>query len=227
MNNLYEKTFFNSKGCKINTNIVQINEADIEILKEFIMTQFQLLTIKDYFIIDDIDTELPEILRDSNSYMIGVVYNNSLIAIQALDFNERINKLFCSILKVNKQIGEMGWTLVDKDYYGFKISRYLIKKIEFFAVRSFDEKILISTVHPNNIPALKLYLSLGYYGVKLNNLFSLDRIICVKNTKYDLWHNKIIIETTNERQLSQYLNNNYVLIDIIKLDSKYFYVLVK
>ncbi len=210
----YDKQFFS-------IDIVRFSNNDYGYVKNFITTQYELIQNKDFFIIDDIDSTLPQIFN-CDGMVFGALYNDELISIQAIDICKQTgNSLAPYINKEIKDINfaEMGWTMTKKEYQNKGIASSLIKYVENFV---HVNNILVSTVHPQNIAALSTFLHNGYVGINLDNYYGVPRVFLVKRT-YNLDFNQKV-EFSNPHQLMIAFNKGFILVDIKKIKNQEIYI---
>lgn len=201
-------------------DIVQFSNNDYEYVKKFIVIQYNLIQNKEFFIIEDIDSTLPEIFKYAG-IVFGALYNDELIAVQAIDISKQThNSLAPYINKGIKDINfaEMGWTMTKKEYQNKGVASGLLKYVENYV----HNYVFVSTVHPQNIFALSTFLHNGYVGINLDNYYGVSRIFLIKNT-YNLDFNQKF-EFSRLNQLKTAFNEGLILVDIKKNRNQDIYV---
>lgn len=198
--------------------LIALCKEDTENVKNFILTQYNYFDRKDYFIIDDLDTELPCIFEKNMGIIYGVLYDNKLIALQAIDFSKRNDQMLRPYIQkfVNKdcQIYELGWTLVEKEFRGFNIADYLIKYTKKH-ISDRQDHILVATVHPENITALYLFFRNGFNGYLLDEYYGYIRMFLINNPILKNIDSQIYVEPKDFKKIKELFNNGYVCSNII------------
>lgn len=163
------------------TEIIRMGISDFNRLKDFIIEQYNTLECKDFFIIEDIDTELPIILK--NGIVISIVKNNQILGLQAIDLNKKNSSNLKEILNPtgdsNLEFYELGWTLIHNEYREKGFATKLLKQICSY-LNFVSEFILVATVHPLNNAAFKLYSNFGFRAMFQTKYYGYDRILMVK-----------------------------------------------
>lgn len=200
-----------------NLKIVVFEKKDIELLREFVLFNYNQLVNKDFFIIDDFDTSFMN-LFNGYGYVIGMKNeNDEIVALEACDSSKEIYNTYKNIIekKISKvQIVEIGWSITRIDYAKHKIASHLIKLLE----KKIENNIVVfvSTVHPENIAGLRLFLNLGYYGYAFkNDWHKVPRIFLVKTHHLYTFSSKKHREEVEFAQIEKYFNRGYILVDYI------------
>lgn len=224
-----EKISFNYNNNILNMRLVSLLKEDTEMVRRFILEQYEMLERKDFFIIEDIDTELPLLFGQNTGFVYGIVMNDSLIAIQAIDCSVKNDAMLRNHLRNliddKIKIYEMGWTMVDYKLRGHHIAEYLL---EYIQSKINDENIaLIATVHPENILALKLYFKNGFKGYVVDNYYGYCRFFLIKTLKYSnlYFDNGVYVDFADTRMIKEMLERKYICTEIIKRKNKFFYLL--
>lgn len=219
-----EKVIFNKENNIFCMGLVALFKDDIKIVKEFILTQHVNLERKDFFIIEDLDTELPIIFEKNNGIVYGICWEDKLVAIQAIDFstkNDRMLRTYVQeFLEEDCQIYEMGWTLVGGEFRGCHIAEYLLGYIEKQIISL--GCVLVATVHPENVVALGLYLKNGFKGYSIGNYYGYHRMFLMKtsvsyNAKF-IMH----VECKDLERIEKMFNKGYVCSEVVKKEGKSF-----
>lgn len=223
-----EKIMFNRDKDIFNMMLVSLSKEDINLVRNFILKQHYMLEREDFFIIEDLDTELPLIFEENKGCVYGIFLNNKLVAMQAIDFNSENDTILRPHVQIfldeDCHIYEMGWTLVDQEFRGCHIAEYLLKYVES---QINDSRIaLVATVHPENTRALKLYLKNGFIGYTVSEYYGYCRMFLIKTsllTNINLGiDNGICVEFTNLKKIKEMLDKQYACVGIIKKKEQYF-----
>lgn len=213
-----KKLTFKRKNDIFYMELVALYKEDIENVKNFVLTQYNYLDRKDYFIIDDLDTELSCIFEKDMGTIYGIVCESNLVALQALDSNENNSKMLRPYIQkfIDKdcKIYELGWTMVKKELRGFHIADNLVKYTEKQILNESDY-ILVATVHPENTKALQLFFRNGFNGYLLDKYYGYIRMFLIKKPMPEKIHSQICIEPTNFEKIKELFNNGYVCSNII------------
>ena len=168
-------------------HIERMNLSHFEIIKQFILNQHALMTHKEFFIIDDIDSELPSIL--ANGIVIALLYGEDIVGIEALDVSKQnsdnLKTRIDSQYVDNKLLYELGWAMVRNDCRG---RGYAIKLFEAIAsfVHVSEEFVLVATVHPMNEISNRLCSRLGFVPVSHSDWFGYDRVFMIKDDGFSV-----------------------------------------
>ena len=218
-----KKLTFKRKNDIFHMEVVILCKEDIEYVKNFVLTQYNYFDRKDYFIIDDLDTELPCIFEKDIGIIYGILYKSNLVALQAIDFSENNDKMLRPYVQrfINKdcKIYELGWTLVKKEFRGFHIADYLINYAEKQILNESDY-ILVATVHPENTKALQLFFRNGFSGYLLDEYYGYIRIFLINNPIPENIHSQICVEPTNFEKIKELFSNGYVCSNIVSSSNK-------
>lgn len=79
------KLQFNSNNDSDEISIKKMGISDFDNIKDFVVEQHNNLEREDFFIIEDIDTELPVIL--SNGIVVAIMQNDKILGLQAIDLS--------------------------------------------------------------------------------------------------------------------------------------------
>jgi RimJ/RimL family protein N-acetyltransferase len=218
-------------------DIVKFNSADFSKIRRFVLGICKRFDDPTFFIIDDIDSVLPSILKEKYGLVYGITCGNEIIAIQAINYgiDELLN--FSEVLEIAKDIifMEVGWAMVAPLYRKNNLSTQLSKLLEQTAFKETGNEICVATVHPLNISSVFLFLRLGYIGVKLTYHFNLIRLIMVKKIHlhfpFNVVHEFIAIKNSDYNQQfhlmekgyvchDAFIEQNNVLLKFIKFDFK-------
>lgn len=217
-----------NKLCDL--EVVKLELSDLNFIKVFILKEYENIQQKDFFIIDDIDTELPMILNN-NGIVYGVLHNNEIVAIQAIDFSiENNNHLKPYLAKYISGVNyvEMGWTMTKSSYQHKSIASSLIKLLEEAVSDKLEKSILVTTVHPRNLKALKTYLHNGYLGYTLERYYGLPRIFMLKiSNKIYKKELAFKIEASNYEEIKKAFKDGFVLFDIVQEEQIDYFVYQK
>lgn len=218
------KIDFSNQGNIFSATLVVLEDDDIQAVRCFVLEQHAKMKRKEFFIIEDLDTELPLILEKDKGVAYGVLLDNKIIAIQAIDFSvensERLRFFIHSFLKNDYPIYEMGWTMVDSEFRGYHIAGYLVSYIE----NSIKEQncILSVTVHPENIKALALYMKQGYRGYAIAEYYGYSRMFLIKMQLSGRVISKMCIECSKLKEIQDALCKQYFCESVIEKDGKAF-----
>ena len=161
--------------------IIKMGISDLDKIKAFIIDQYKALECKDFFIIEDIDTELPIIFN--NGIVIAIVKNNQILGLQAIDFSknnsDNLKEVLNSVYDSDSEFYELGWTMIHVEYRKKCYAKRLLKRICSY-LDSMTEYVLVATVHPMNDAAFKLYFDLGLRPTLQTKYYGYDRIFMVK-----------------------------------------------
>ena len=219
-----DKISFLNRKNELLTNLCYLDKNDIQNVREFILKQHERLERKDFFIIEDLDTELPLIFEKSNGAIYGIYLGTQLVAIQAIDFSSenssRLRLIVQSYLKDDFPLYEMGWTLVDSRFRGYHIAKYLVQYIENMI--SGRNCILVATVHPENIRALALYMKMGYKGYNIGEYYGYRRMFLIKSPLHREVILKKHIEYSELTKIQEALNHHFLCENIVELGGKIF-----
>lgn len=219
-----EKVIFNRENNIFCMSLVALFKDDINIVKEFILAQYVNLERKDFFIIEDLDTELPAIFEKNKGIVYGICKEDKLIAIQAIDFsikNDRMLRRYVQkFLEEDCQIYELGWTLVDEEFRGCHIAEYLLEYIEKQITGL--GRVLVATVHPENVVALGLYLRNGFKGYSIDNYYGYYRMFLIKTSVF--YNTKVImhVECKDLEKIERVFNKGYICLEVVKKMGKSF-----
>jgi|GEM_PF-2825490 len=197
-------------------DVVRFGEINFQQIKHFILELCKGLEDPTYFITDDIDTELPFLLKEKYGLVYGILCGNNIIALQAIDYDRNKTLNFHELLGIGKSnnIMEVGWAMVDTLYRGQNLSVYLSNLLEQAAYKETCNEICVATVHPKNTSSLFLFLKLGYIGVKLTCHYNVIRLIMTKklNSHFpiDPTQETIIVKDDDYNQQTQLTENGYV-----------------
>ena len=218
------KINFNNKRNILNVTLVVLEDTDIQAVRRFVLEQHAKMERKDFFIIEDLDTELPLIFENDKGVVYGVMLDNKIIAIQAIDFSVensvRLRYFIHSFLKNDYPIYEMGWTMVASEFRGYHIAEYLVSYIE----NSIKEQncILSATVHPENIKALALYMKRGYRGYAIAEYYGYNRMFLIKMPLSGKVISKVCVECSKLKEIQDTLCKQYFCENIVEKDDKGF-----
>lgn len=166
--------------------IYKLEYSDLHYVKSFIENQYFKLPNKDFFIMDDLDTEFSNILlKEGLAY--AVIQNNKIISLQALDLNQDNLNFIKEIIPFNckkRKVAEMGWSLTHHKYRNRGLCQLLIKELEQTTALKNDSIIYFTTVHPDNFVALKTYLKSGFVGIAFQIHYNLPRIVLTKSSDF-------------------------------------------
>ena len=210
--NKLEQISINNHLC----NIVRFDETDLQQIKDFVLKQCKELEDPTYFITDDIDTELPLLLKEKYGLAYGVVCENNIVALQAIDYDINKTLNFYELLGIDKSnnIMEVGWAMVNPLWRGQNLSVYLSNLLEQEAYKETCNEIYVATIHPKNTSSLFLFLKLGYVGVKLTSHYNVIRLVMVKklNSHFpiDPTQETIIVKDDDYKQQTQLTEKGYV-----------------
>ncbi len=161
--------------------IKELKTDDFSIVKDFILEQHRKLVRKDFFITDDLNTELPVILEEG--LVIGLFHGDVLIGIQALDMNKENSAILKDIISptytTSLNIYELGWTIIHTDYRNNSYAHYLVKNIIEMADIS-DKCVLLVTIHPENVAAIHLYEDFGFQPIFQTKYYGYERVFMLK-----------------------------------------------
>ena len=209
-------------------DVVKFDEKDFHQIKHFILKLCKGLDDPTYFITDNINTELPLLLKEKYGLAYGIVFENNIIAIQIIDYD--INKAlrFYDLLNIDKRknIMEVGWVMVTPLYRRQNLSVYLSNLLEQKVYRETYREICIATVHPKNTSSLFLFFKLKYIGIKLTSHYKVIRLVMIKklNTHFliDLTQETIIVKDDNYKQQAKLLKIGYVCYSAFVAESNVF-----
>lgn len=219
-----EKIVFNKEKDIYEMSLVSLFREDIEMVKNFVLKQHCMLERKDFFIIEDLDTELPLIFEQDKGAVYGIFWNERLVALQAIDFSSKNDKMLRPyvqmFLEKNYHIYEMGWTLVDQKFRGCHIAEYLLKYMESKINNS--SSVLVATVHPQNVKALELYLKSGFKGYAVDEYYGYCRMFLIKTSLIISTASRINVECTDLEKIQEMLDMQYICVEIIKREGQAF-----
>lgn len=204
--------------------IRELTIKDYPLVENFILEQHELLSNKDYFIIDDIKEELPKILGDMG-IMYGLFLNDELVSIQAVDLSQSVHTTLTQNISskyTNRQLAEIGWTMTKHGAQGKGYAGILLKQLENKVTHNYD---FVATVHPDNIASLNLYLHNGYIGVNFKIVFGLPRIFLLKTRSNINLSDTVPILVSTQDGLEKHLNNGYVCCGVDIINEKIFYLM--
>lgn len=217
-------TFYKDKDA-FNMRLVSLSKEDIRLVRNFILKQHEKLERKDFFIIEDLDTELPLIFEQNNGYVYGIFLNNRLVAMQAIDFSSKNDKMLRPHVQIfldeNCCIYEMGWTLVDSEFRGCHIAEYLLKYAEF-QVNNLDVA-LVATVHPENIKALELYIKSGFRGFAISKYYGYQRMFLIKKSLTNSLGSRVYVEYRDLKKIQQMMDMHYICVEIMRKEEQVFF----
>lgn len=223
-----DKFDFKDKRNSFNMTLVALEKTDIQVVRCFILEQHSKMNRKDFFIIEDLDTELPLIFEKDKGIVYGILLDNRIIAIQAIDFSaENSRKLQLHIheyLNNDFPIYEMGWTLVDLEFRGYHLAKYLVSYVEKTIMK--QECILLATVHPENIKALVLYMKQGYRGYTIKGYYGYSRMFLIKFPLSGEVISKVYVELGDLKKIQEALNKQYFCGNIVEKDNNIFIEMV-
>lgn len=208
-------------------------KTDYKAIKNFVLQQYELLPNKSFFIIDDINTELPFLFNNKNGRVYIATHNNHIIALQTVSFlnnNQLQSQLQHQSIFLSNNYVEFGWTMVAPDYRKKGIAINLSRKLEEDLFNQTESVVYVATVHPQNINSLYLYFKLGYIGLELHEHFGLPRLFLVKSNGVQtqtIKGTEILIGFSDQSTLKQSLNNGYICASICADNNNYFYKLRK
>lgn len=204
--------------------LVSLFKEDIEIMKNFILKQHINLDRKDFFIIEDLDTELPIIFEEDKGTVYGFFLDDKLVATQAIDFSSKNDRMLRpymrGFLEEDCQICELGWTLVDREFRGCHIAEYLLKYIEK-QISSLG-RVLVATVHPENVIALGLYLGNGFKGYSVGEYYGYHRIFLIKTYVSCNTNFRMHVECKNLEEIEKMFEKGYVCSEVVRKEGKLF-----
>lgn len=219
---------FNRKNNTLNAKLVILEEDDIQAVRSFVLEQHAKMDRKDFFIIEDLDTELPLIFAKGRGLVYGIVLDDKIIAIQAIDFSaensRRLKSYIHKFVKKNFPIYEMGWTLVASEFRGYHIAEYLVSFLENTTVKK--EHILLATVHPENYKALALYMGRGYRGCVITEYYGYWRMFLIKMPLSGKVVSKAYVECSDLKIIQDALCRQYFCENIVEKNGKVFLEMV-
>lgn len=219
-----EKVTFNKGNNIFCMKLVALFKEDIEIMKNFILKQHINLDRKDFFIIEDLDTELPIIFEEDKGTVYGIFLDDKLVATQAIDFSSKNDRMLRpyvrEFLEEDCQICELGWTLVDGEFRGCHIGEYLLKYIEK-QITSLG-RVLVATVHPENVIALGLYLRNGFKGYSVGEYYGYHRMFLIKTYVSCNTNFRMHVECKNLEEIEKMFKKGYVCSEVVRKEGKLF-----
>lgn len=205
-------------NCK--ADIVQLFEVDYNKIRSFVIHEYNHMNPAQ-FIIDDIDNKLPQILKSNCGMVVGAIYNGTIIALQAMDYNILGNSFFCEQFPsflANTTFMELGWTITAPCFRGNELAIYLGKLIETASLHKTGNNFSVATIHPENAYAVRTFLKLGYLGVALVTHFNVIRLLVFKDITYNnrikIYSPTIYIDNNDCEKLSYYFYKGYFCNDI-------------
>lgn len=220
----------NDSQSELSLELVKFELSDYELLTNFIFEQYKQITNKEFFILDDIDTALPLILNN-NGIVYGALYNDEIVAIQAIDFsieNHSNLKPFLAKYFRDSVFVEMGWTMTKIGFQNKGIATSLIKQLEEAILDNLKNTVLVTTIHPSNIKALKTYLHSGYLGYTHETYYGLPRIFLLKYfNRLDKKNLTIKINTSDTECIKRAFENGFMLSDIAQEEKIIYFVYQK
>lgn len=161
--------------------IKKMEYSDLEKVKDFILEQYKKLEYKDFFIVEDIDTELPVIFNDG--IVIALMKNEQILGLQALDFSKNNSDNLKEVLKPVYMSGlnlyELGWTMIHVDYRRKGYAKKLIQTICTY-IDCLTQYALVATVHPLNKAAYRLYLDAGLKPIFQTKYYGYERVFMIE-----------------------------------------------
>lgn len=195
--------------------VVRFEEFEFYQIKKFILKQCKELKDSSFFITNDIDSELPLLLKRGYGLVYGIVIENKIVAVQAIDYNidGKIDFLKAHKICNNNNFIEVGWAMVAQQYRKIKLATYLSKLLEQHTYQEIGNKICVATVHPKNTDSILLFFRLGYIGIELTFHFNVIRLIMIKKVNsfisFDLNQKSIIVRNDNFRQQEVLFDSGY------------------
>ena len=175
------KLQFNSNNDSDEISIKKMGISDFDNIKDFVVEQHNNLEREDFFIIEDIDTELPVIL--SNGIVVAIMQNDKILGLQAIDLSLKnssaLQEILQSVYTSNGELYELGWTMVRKECRGKNYAKKLIEHVCSY-LGDISEYTLVATVHPANTIALKVYMAYGMKPIFQTQYYGYDRTFLIK-----------------------------------------------
>jgi len=227
-----EKIAIKNKGM-VWVDIIKLSSKDFPHLKKFVLKNYMQIKDKNHFIIDDIDTELPFLLKENEGLVFGIKINGELVAIQAINFNKNDRLNFCKLIdNYNRRdsIMEIGWAMVDKYYQGNGFSIKLMRYLEKEAFQKTQNEICLATVHPHNINSLFVFFKAGYVGYKILQYYGKERIFLLKNVNHEIYidyHTTVSASNNNFHLPTLPFFQDYVCFNIQKERHEYKFLFAK
>lgn len=198
---------------------VQLSADDYGALERFIKVESKYLERKEFFITDDIVDVLPKILAPGRGVVLSAQVGGQIIGVQAIDFAPNaalINHLCRDHYSPN--VWEASWSFVSRMYRGIGIAQGLYQACEEKSIGSNTDVTIVATIHPLNVPSLKLYFSTGFLGISLISHFGLPRVLMVKDERrrYDKIHHPSFTESldTKSSKLPEKFCKDRILVDV-------------
>ena len=198
-------------------NVVRFDETDFQQIRHFVLELCKKLDDPTYFITDDIDSDLPILLKEKYGLVYGIIHENNIVALQAIDYNINKTLIFYDILGIDKNnntIIEIGWAMVSPQCRKKGFSIHLSKLLEQATYLEIGNKICVTTIHPKNTNSLFLFLRLGYIGIKLTCHYNVIRLVMIKklNSYFSIvsTQESIIVKNDDFEQQAQLLENGHV-----------------
>lgn len=214
-------------------DLVRFHESEFELVKNFVVEQHKNLNDSTYFIIDDIDSELPNILKDGRGAVIGFIYQEKVISIQAVDYDVEglLNLQSTFQIYEFERLMEIGWAMVLPDFRKIGLASFLLNYLEELAKDEHSNKEFAATVHPNNVGSVALFLNNGYVGFRLKEHFGLIRMLLVKVKDLDAlnvdYRNYVEVLSSQYDEQTKLFNNGYICKEIRAEDSKTYLIFFK
>lgn len=175
------KLQFNSNNDSDEISIKKMGISDFDNIKDFVVEQHNSLEREDFFIIEDIDTELPVIL--SNGIVVAIMQKDKILGLQAIDLSLKnsltLQEILQSVYTTNGELYELGWTMVRKECRGKNYAKKLIEHVCSY-LEDISEYTLVATVHPANTIALKVYMDYGMKPIFQTQYYGYDRTFLIK-----------------------------------------------
>lgn len=175
------KLQFNGNNDSDEISIRKMGISDFDNIKDFVVEQHNNLERKDFFIIEDIDTELPVIL--SNGIVVAIMQNDKILGLQAIDLSLKnslaLQEILQSVYTTNGKLYELGWMMVRKECRGKNFAKKLIEHV-CSCLEDISGYTLVATVHPANTIALKVYMDYGIKPILQTQYYGYDRTFLIK-----------------------------------------------
>lgn len=175
------KLQFNGNNDSDEISIRKMGISDFDNIKDFVIEQHNSLERKDFFIIEDIDTELPVIL--SNGIVVAIMQRDKILGLQAIDLSLKnslaLQEILQSVYTTNGELYELGWTIVRKECRGKNFAKKMMEQVCGY-LEDVSEYTLVATVHPANTIALKVYMDYGMNPILQTQYYGYDRTFLIK-----------------------------------------------
>jgi RimJ/RimL family protein N-acetyltransferase len=211
-------------------DVVKFQVSDFPIIQCFVLSVCSQLEDKSFFITDDMDSVLPNLLSDEYGFVYGVMYRGMLVAVQAMDFGNLKPLEFSPRLQkvLTCRSMEIGWAMVESAFRKQGIAQKLTTLLEQDAYQLTNIPLVSTTSHPNNINSLFLFLRNGYTGVELRVHYEVPRLFLVKFLDGEMVHFDATRESIfcSHTQLAEKIAEGYACVAILKHNAGYRYKLI-